>query len=244
MGTVYDTIGVGYAAGRCTDPRWMAPILAALGDARRIVNIGAGTGSYEPPGTALAVEPSVEMIRQRRPGAAPVVQSVAERLPLRDGIADAAMAILTVHHWTDWRRGVAELRRVARRQVVLAFDVAVQCDFWLVRDYLPEVIALDTTRAGAVEIAAELGADTVISLPLPWNFTDGVLPAHWRRPEAYFDPLVRQACSGLQQIDQAPVTRGLAQLREDLDSGRWAIRNHNLLAADEYDAGFRLLVRN
>jgi SAM-dependent methyltransferase len=192
----------------------------------------------------LAVEPSAEMIRQRRPDAAPVVRAVAERLPVRAGIADAAMAILTVHHWTDWRRGVAELRRIARRQVVLAFDMAVQRDFWLVRDYLPEVVALDTGRAGAVEIAGELGADSVVPLPLPWDFTDGVLPAHWRRPEAYFDPLVRQATSGLQQIDQRAVARGLAALREDLDSGRWAASNRELLTAEEYDAGFRLLVRN
>jgi SAM-dependent methyltransferase len=244
MGTVYDTIGVGYASGRRTDPRWTAPILAALGDASRIVNVGAGTGSYEPPGTVLAVEPSSEMIRQRRGDAGPVVQAVAERLPVRDGIADAALAILTVHHWTDWRRGIAELCRVARRQVVLAFDMAVQRDFWLVRDYLPEVFELDSVRAGAVEIADELGADSVIPLPLPWDFTDGVLPAHWRRPEAYFDPLVRQAASGLQQIDQGAVTRGLARLREDLDAGRWAARNQELLAAAEYDAGFRLVVRN
>src|SRR6185369_9710197 len=110
------------AAARRTDPRWMAHLAAALGDAVSIVNVGAGTGSYEPPGTVLAVEPSIAMIRQRGAAAAPVVQAVAEALPLRTGSADAAMAILTVHHWTDWRRGVAELRRVSARQVVLAFD--------------------------------------------------------------------------------------------------------------------------
>lgn len=242
MTPVYDRIGVGYARGRRTDPRWMSVIQHAIGDAATIVNVGAGTGSYESDRVRLAVEPSVEMISQRA-GRAPVVRAVAERLPLADRVADAATAILTVHHWSDWRRGLAELRRVSTRQVVLAFDTAINMRFWLVHEYIPAIADFEWTRPGAVAIAEELGADRVVPLPVPWDFTDGVMSAHWRRPAAYLDPAVRAACSGLVQIDQSAVDRGIAALRADLDSGRWAERHADLLAAEEYDAGFRLIIR-
>jgi SAM-dependent methyltransferase len=242
MTPVYDRIGVGYACGRRTDPRWMARIRDAVGDARSIINVGAGTGSYESDRVVLAVEPSAEMIKQRV-NRRRVVRAVAERLPARDRTADATTAILTVHHWSDWRRGLAELRRVSGRQVVLAFDTALHIDFWLVREYFPATAALERSRPGAVAIAEELGADAVIPVPVPWDFTDGVMPAHWRRPAAYLDPAVRAACSGLTQIDRSAVASGVAALRADLDSGRWAERHADLLAAEEYDAGFRLVVR-
>jgi SAM-dependent methyltransferase len=242
MTHVYDRIGVGYARGRRTDSRWMARILDAVGDARSVVNVGAGTGSYESDRVVLAVEPSTGMIRQRV-DRRPVVRAVAECLPLGDRVADATTAILTVHHWPDWRRGLAELRRVSGRQVVLAFDTEIHVDFWLVREYFPATAALERSRPGAVAIAEELGADRVVPLPVPWDITDGVMPAHWRRPAAYLDPDVRAACSGLAQIDQSDVDRGVAALRADLDSGRWAKRHAGLLAAEEYDAGFRLIIR-
>ncbi|KOV82111.1 class I SAM-dependent methyltransferase [Nocardia sp. NRRL S-836] len=240
---LYDDIGTGYSLGRRTDPRWMAAVLAALGTARSIADVGAGTGSYEPAGrTVLALEPSVEMIRQRPPGAAPAVRAVAEALPLRDDSVDAALAVLTVHHWTDWRAGLAELRRIAPLQVVLAYDTRRHAEFWFVRDYVPEIAELELTRPSAADIADELGADSVIPLPLPWDFTDGVFPAHWRRPAAYLDPRVRRACSALAQTDPAAVERGVRDLRRDLDSGRWHERHRDLLGLEEWDAGFRLVV--
>ena len=219
----------------------MAPIVAAVGDARSIVNVGAGTGSYEPPGVRVAVEPSWEMIKQRPAGAAPVVRGVAERLPVRH--LEVALAVLTVHHWTDWRAGLAELRRVSDRQVVLAYDIAAHLEFWLVREYLPEIAELGRTRPGAAEIAEELGADNVIALPLPWDFTDAVFPAHWRRPHAYLDPAVQRSNSALAQSDPAVLDRAMRALRADLDSGAWAARHADILAVDEYDAGFRLIVK-
>ncbi|MEV7092288.1 class I SAM-dependent methyltransferase [Amycolatopsis sp. NPDC051045] len=239
----YDRIGVGYARGRRTDPRWLAPVLDALGDAGTVVDVGSGTGSYEPPSRhVVAVEPSAEMIRQRPAAAAPVVRAVAEALPFAAGTFDAALAVLTVHHWGDWRRGLAELCRVARRQVVLAYDTRLHNDFWLVREYVPEVASLELRRPSAPEIAAELGASSVTVLPVPWDFTDGVFPAYWRRPEAYLDPAVRRSCSALAQTAPAAVDRGIARLRADLESGRWQAEHADLLGLPEWDAGFRLIV--
>lgn len=241
--TRYDEIGVGYALGRRTDPRWLAPLLAALGAAKTVLDVGSGTGSYEPAGrTVFAVEPSAEMIRQRPPGAAPVAQAVAEALPVRGGVFDAALAVLTVHHWTDWRGGLAELRRVAPLQVVLAYDTRRHSDFWLVREYVPEVALLERSRPSAEDIATELDAREVIALPVPWDFTDGVFPAYWRRPEAYLDPAVQRSCSALAQTDPAAVARGMARLRADLESGKWHEEHAELLEQGEWDHGFRLVV--
>ena len=241
--TRYDEIGVGYARSRRTDPRWSAPLLAALGDARSVLDVGSGTGNYDPPGRAVvAVEPSAEMIRQRRAGAAPVVRAVAESLPVATGAFDAVQAVLSVHHWTDWRAGLAELRRVACRRVILAYDTRRHGDFWLVRDYLPEIAEFELTRPSADDIATELNAVSVVPLPVPWDFTDGVFPAHWRRPEAYLDPGVRQACSALAQSAPDVVARGIARLAADLESGRWYDENRELLSLAEWDAGFRLIV--
>ena len=178
----------------------------------------------------------------RAPGAAPVVRAVAEALPFGASTFDAALAVLTVHHWPDWRTGLAELRRVASRQVVLAYDTSLHNDFWFVREYVPEIAALEGSRPSAPEIAAELGAVSVTELPVPWDFTDGVFPAYWRRPEAYLDPGVRRSCSALAQTAPAAVDRGLARLRADLESGRWHADHAELLDLPEWDAGFRLIV--
>lgn len=238
---LYDRIGVDYTWGRRTDPRWQAPITAALGDARQVVNVGAGAGSYEPAErTVLAVEPSAEMISQRAAGSAPAVRAVAESLPVRS--ADAVLAVLTVHHWSDWRRGIAELRRVAPLRVVLAYDTRLHAEYWFTREYVPEIAALELARPSANDIANELGADTVTPLLLPWDFTDGVFPAYWRRPAAYLDPMVRRNCSALAQVSMTAVDSGIARLRQDLDSGRWHTRHWPLLDMDEFDAGFRLVV--
>lgn len=242
---LYDEIGARYATGRHTDARWMRPIDAALGDARSVLDVGAGTGSYEPESTVLAVEPSLRMIGQRGRGRAPAVRAVAEGLPLRDDAVDAALAVLTVHHWTDWRRGLAELRRVARRQVVLAYDTTMHADYWLVREYVPEIAALELARPSAADIARELGNHgpvEVTALPVPWDFRDGVFPAYWRRPWAYLDPDVRANCSALAQTDQHAVARGVERLRSDLESGAWQKRHVDLLAREELDVGFRVLV--
>lgn len=238
---VYDTIGTGYARVRRPDPRLERALWDALGDARTVVDVGAGAGSYEPPTTVLAVEPSIEMIAQRPAGAAPVVQAVAEALPLRDGAVDAALAVLTVHHWRDWRAGVAELRRVADRVVVLTWDQQVTEDFWLF-EYVPELRALDAARAVDVgELAAALGGAEVTTWEVPHDCRDGFLAAHWRHPARYLDPVTRTGMSLFRQGDAGVVERGLARLRADLDDGTWQRHHGHLLQRDHLDAGYRIV---
>jgi SAM-dependent methyltransferase len=242
---LYDDIGAGYSLGRRTDPRWMTAVLAALGDARSIVDVGAGTGSYEPHDrTVLAVEPSLEMIRQRPHHAKPAVRAVAEALPVRDNAVDAALAVLTVHHWDDQLRGVAEMRRVARERVVIfTYDVTQAAALWLVRDYLPEIAEMDRGRFLPMdELVAALGGATVTRVPIAHDCRDGFLGAFWRRPERYLEPALGPGCSAFHELDPAMLERGLARLRNDLDSGAWRRRYGGLLTRDELDVGYRLVV--
>lgn len=239
---VYDTIGVEYARYRRPDPRISALLTGALGSARTVLNVGAGTGSYEPHDLDLvAVEPSAEMIRQRPPSSAPVLQAVAEHLPFRDHSFDAAIAILTLHHWSDWRRGLLEMRRVARdRIVVLTWDPDYS-GFWLTEDYFPEILSVDRrilpTIAG---ISRVLGPLEVRTVPIPKDCTDGFLGAYWRRPEKYLDPGVRQAISTFSRIPK--VEAGVQRLASDLSSGLWRDRNGDLLSLSELDLGYRILI--
>ena len=241
---IYDTIGATYTTTRRPDPRIAAQIHAALGDAETVINIGAGTGSYEPPQTVLAVEPSAVMIAQRPVGAAPAIQAAAESIPLGDDAADAVMALLTVHHWTDLEAGVAEMRRIARRRiVVLTWDQSVTRETWLLSEYLPEAAALDDARAIPVDhLAALLGATRIEPVPIPHDCTDGFAVAYWRRPEAYLDPVVRAGISMLAQTGEAAIAPGLSRLADDLSNGRWHDRHADLLTRDETDVGYRLLV--
>ena len=241
---VYDTIGRGYAAHRREDPRWTAAIGAQLGAGRVVVNVGAGTGSYEPPDRmVVAIEPSTVMIGQRPRGAAPVVRASASALPLPGGGADVALAVCTVHHWDDPRAGLAELCRVAPRQVILAIDFEVHARFWLLEEYLPEIG--ETTRRigpGSDTIAQTVGATEVIPLPVARDMRDGVMGAYWCRPEAYLDPTVRANCSGLALADQAVIARGIAALESDLADGSWHRRHAGLSDLDSVDIGYRLIV--
>jgi len=241
---VYDTIGRGYAAERRTDPRIAAPIHAALGDACRVVNIGAGTGSYEPSDRfVVAVEPSPEMIRQRRDDAAPTVRAVAEALPFVDSSFDAAMAILTIHHWTDWRAGIAELRRVAERVVVFTADIEVFPHTWLMTDYFPEIVDLDRGRFSSVEeLVIELGGGTIERILVPHDCVDGFTGAYWSRPEAYLSADVRRGMSGFAALSPDVVAAGIDRLATDLASGAWDDRYGALRSESEYDIGYRLVV--
>ncbi len=240
-GAVYDEIGRTYAVTRRADPRIQAAIWAAVGDAATVVNVGAGTGSYEPPATILAVEPSATMIAQRPAGSAPAVQATAEHIPLPDGACDVALAVLTLHHSSAPRRGLAEMRRVARRLVVLHWDPDFADRFWLVHDYLPESVELDRGRMPAIADVREwMGGADVATVPVPHDCADGFFCANWRRPEAYLDPVVRAGASNLALLGAA-VDRAVAALRADLRSGAWLERHGALLELDEIDLGYRLL---
>ncbi|MFF8906622.1 methyltransferase domain-containing protein [Streptomyces olivaceoviridis] len=242
---LYDALGATYARTRQPDPRIAAQIHAAVGDATDVLNVGAGGGSYEPPRTVLAVEPSQVMISQRPAGAAPAVRAVAEHLPLRDGAVDAVMALLTVHHWADLAAGIRELRRVARRRVVvLTWDQRIFRErFWLVRDYLPEAAAFDDSRAVPADRLIDLlGGGRQEPVPIPHDCVDGFGAAYWRRPHAYLDPQVHAGISLLAQTGDDALAPGLARLADDLATGRWHTRHAELLGLEAMDVGYRLIV--
>ncbi|WP_419999919.1 MerR family transcriptional regulator [Streptomyces boninensis] len=242
---LYDNIGSAYPATRRTEPRIAARIWEALGDAKTVLNVGAGTGSYEPTDRDItAVEPSAVMRAQRPPGAAPCVAADAGKLPFEDQSFDAAMAVSTVHHWPDPVAGLREMRRVARRVVVFTYDASSEGwlqRFWLTRDYLPEFGGLlaDWPSLADLTSAIEGRAEPVL---IPWDCTDGFFEAYWRRPEAYLDEHVRRAVSVWTRVGPEAERRAVDGLRADLTSGRWAERNRDLLALDAAELGLRLLV--
>ena len=239
---LYDTIGATYTVTRRTEPRIAARIWSALGDARTILNVGAGTGSYEPPGRhVLAVEPSALMRSQRLPDAAPCLAGSAENLPFDDQSFDAAMAFSTVHHWQDPIAGLREMRRVARRVGVFTFDSSDPGQFWLTRDYLPEFADLHVGRPSLTEQARAIGARMEPVL-IPWDCADGFFEAYWRRPEAYLDDHVRRGISVWARVGPDAEQRAVHSLRNDLASGRWAERNRDLLDLDAAELGLRLLI--
>jgi SAM-dependent methyltransferase len=240
---VYDVIGASYNTTRRADPRLERVIWAALGDSRTVLNVGAGTGAYEPPDRyVVAVEPSATMRQARPPEAAPCLAASAESLPFDDASFDAVMAILTVHHWRDYRAGLRELRRVARHRVlILHWDQKVMDQLWLAH-YFPEAFAFDQHRSPSLDdVRAGLGPDTqVIPLLVPHDCQDGFGAAYWRRPHAYLDPAVRAGISMLAQTEHQRGD-GLTRLRRDLDNGTWAARHHTLVDQPEHDCGYRLV---
>jgi SAM-dependent methyltransferase len=244
-GQLYDTIGATYTVTRRTEPRIAAQVWAALGDARTVLNIGAGTGSYEPRDRDVtAVEPSALMRAQRPADAAPCVAAAAESLPFEDQSFDAAMAFATIHHWQDPVAGLREMRRVARRVVVFTHDTseAAWLDrFWLTRDYLPEAACLLAGRPSLTGLASVIGARTEPVL-IPWDCADGFFEAYWRRPEAYLDEQVRRGVSVWTKVGPDAEQRAVRVLRDDLDSGQWAERNRDLADLDAAELGLRLLI--
>jgi len=240
MTALYDRIGRSYVATREEDPRIAAAIHAALGDARTVLNVGAGAGAYEPRDREVtAVEPSAVMRAQRPPEAAPCIDARAEALPFADGAFDAAMAVLSDHHWSDRLGGLRELRRVGRRAVVFQWDPAHADSFWLIRDHLPSFRGVQRSLAAAREA---LGATREVPVPIPHDCRDGFLMAYWRRPEAYLDPTVRANISVFALLPRPEVDAMVEALRSDLRSGAWERRNADLLGRDEYDFGYRVLV--
>jgi len=239
---LYETIGATYAVTRRTEPRIARQIRAALDDARTVVNVGAGTGSYEPPDVrVVAVEPSAVMRSQRPPAAAPCVAATAEALPFGDQCFDAAMAVATIHHWSDPVAGLREMRRVARRVVVLTFSLEGLRQFWLTRDYLPELAGLVGDLPSLAEMAAAIGA-RIEPVMIPWDCVDGFPEAWWRRPEAYLDEGLRRGMSIWARLGPGVEARAVTCLRDDLASGRWAERNRELADLDSADLGLRLLI--
>jgi len=241
MAAKYDIIGLNYAELRKPDQRIAAAIQQALGPAETVLNVGAGTGSYEPVDRLVtAVEPSREMIRQRSSAAAQAIQASAEHLPFDDDAFDAAMAILTVHHWPDKEAGLREMRRVTRgRIVLLTFDPSHRP--WLT-DYLPELVRLDEAHLPAMsDYERWLGPVRITPLLVPHDCSDGFLYAYWRRPGAYLDPRIRSGSSSFWAMGNS-VESGLERLRREVQTGEWERRDAELLTLDAYDAGYRIVV--
>lgn len=238
---LYDKIGTRYSQYRKPDSRIEAAILREIGDRQRILNLGAGAGAYEPADRdVVALEPSAVMISQRSANTAPVVQGQAECLPFKDNSFDIALAILTIHHWSDLEKGLHEALRVAQKKLVLLTWIGFVEDFWLV-DYLPQIKEIDAqlfpSIAGLEQI---LGPVRVVPIPIPYDCTDGFLCAYWRRPHFYLDETARSAISTFARIKN--IQEGLRRLEKDLESGLWQNRYQRLLNKMSMDFGYRLLV--
>lgn len=239
---IYDRIGRGYATTRRPDPRIARRIHDALGGARSVLNVGAGAGSYEPEAArVVAVEPSGEMIAQRA-SAVPVVRATAGALPFAPNSFDAAMAVLTIHHWGDWRAGVAEMQRVTTSRIVfLTWDPEAGAGFWLL-DYFPGILELDRGRFPPVDEMLAATGGRSYELPVPHDCSDGFLGAWWREPAAYLDARLRAAMSGFVMLPDDELERGLARLEADIDSGAWERRHGALREREAVDLGYRLVV--
>jgi len=240
----YERHGRTYAQHRRPDPRIAARIHAALGDARTVLNVGAGTGSYEPRDRwLLAVEPSATMRAQRPAGAAPALDASAEALPFDDDTFDAAMACVTIHHWAPAAAGLAELRRVARGPVVVFTFELDALPAWQL-EYLREGLALERPRFLAIEdVAAALGGRTRVErIPTPGDCVDGFFEAFWRRPEALLDPAVRGAQSMWALLEPGVEQRMVQRLADALDSGAWDAAHGHLREQQSFDGSLRLVV--
>ncbi len=243
MNTLYDTIGLNYANLRKPDFRIAQRIETALGDAKTVLNVGAGAGSYEPADRQItAVEPSAEMIGQRSASNATVIQGRAENLPYDAETFDASMAVLTIHHWSDQERGVMEMRRVTRDKIVfLTYDPSFR-GFWLA-DYFPALVTLDEGQMPQIANYGKwLGSVEVSPVPIPHDCSDGFLAGYWRRPEAYLDEKVRAAISSFWALGD--ISEGLEKLAADLKSGAWEQNYSDLLNLEELDCGYRLVETN
>ncbi len=246
---IYDRLGQGYSNTRHADARIEAAICDALGDARTVLNVGAGSGAYEPTDReVVAVEPSSVMIAQRPESAATAIQGSAEHLPFDDASFDAVMAVLSDHHWRDREQGLRELKRVARRRVVLFNADPAQADlFWLSNEYLPGFFELIPQRyrvpgAWRRELEEILGPVTLVPVPIPDDCTDGFYGAYWRRPAAYLDPEARAGISVFSRLSSEEVERGLESLRADLSSGAWTERHRDLLELSELHLGYYVVI--
>ncbi len=237
----YDRIGAFYRHSRKEDPRLAQRIVEALGDTETVVNIGAGTGSYEPKDRyVVAVEPSKTMVQQRAQDAAPVVQAFAECLPFADNVFAAGLAVLTIHHWRDRALGLRELSRVVRDRIVLLTWDPDSDGFWLVQDYFPEFVEADRKRMPTMaELRHFFDPVEIIPLPIPHDCVDGFLGAYWRRPAEYLRPVIRD---GISSFATCSDLTALERLQDELDNGHWEQRYGNILNKSELDIGYRLIV--
>ena len=242
MTAIYNAIGKHYALGRRTDPRIAAQIHSTLSNADSILNVGAGTGSYEPAHIRVtAVEPSEAMIKQRGRTAAPAIQAQAESLPFKDGHFSHCTTVLSMHHWENLEKAFNEIKRVTRHRFIAVTWDPHSNPFWLTRDYFPEVHQIDSEIFPELtRISRSFSRTEVSVLKIPADCFDGFLGAYWRRPEAYLDQLVRANMSTFSKC--TCLNEALARLSADIESGAWATRNRDILNSEAFDAGYRVIV--
>jgi hypothetical protein len=240
----YEQHGRTYAQFRREDPRIAARIHAALGDARTVLNVGAGAGSYEPHDRwALAVEPSETMRAQRPHDAVPAINASAQALPFDDNAVDAAMACVTIHHWQPPTQGLVELRRVSRGPVVI-FTFELDALPARQHEFLREGVERERPRFPALaDIAAALGGRTRIErIPTPADCTDGFFEAFWRRPEPLLDPQIRSAQSMWALLDTGVEQRMVDRLAGALASGAWDAEHGHVRGRESFDGALRLVI--
>ena len=241
MKAKYDTIGINYATQRKSDPRIAQQILEKLKGAQRIVNIGAGSGSYEPDNIDLvAVEPSIEMIQQRSPNAHPVIQGTAEHLPFPDKSFTHALTILSMHHWENRAIAFNEINRVATQNFIAISWNPEAAHFWLTKDYFPEIMEIDRAIFPNInEIQNHFDDVQVTALLIPEDCIDGFLAAYWKRPAAYLNEAVRNSISSFAKLKD--VSKGLAKLKSDIESGKWQEINQSILKESSLDVGYIII---
>ncbi len=246
---IYNTIGSSYAQTRREDPQLYNRILTALEGMQTVVNIGAGTGSYEPRNlNVVAVEPSEVMVKQRKAGSAPAVKATADKLPFHDKSLDAAMTVLSIHHWHPHQlEGIKEMCRVARKRVVIVtIDQRVCSRMWLLADYLQEVAELDRLTFPCPETICDwLGSEAQIEVfPISRDTPDWTLMSFWAHPERVLDPVARSATSGFARQAEVVIQRVVSNVRRDLENGVWEERYGHLRKLQEYDSGLRIITAN
>jgi len=240
----YGIIGRNYTSYRQPDPSIARQIHRALGPAQRILNVGAGAGSYEPTDRVVtAVEPSASMRAQRPGHLTRAIDAVAESLPFADSSFDASMAIFTIHQWKDLEAGLREVRRVTRGPIVMmscAGDLVER--FWLA-DYAPGMAAIEASRYPALErLSAALGRIEVETVPIPLLCTDGFNEAYYGRPEMFLDEGARLANSAWSFVDRATSDGYVARLRRDLEDGTWDARHGHLRTQPAFEGALQLFV--
>jgi SAM-dependent methyltransferase len=241
----YDTHGQGYARQRRADPRIAAQVHAALGDARTILNVGAGAGSYEPLDRhVIAIEPSAAMRAQRPKNLTPAIRGIAEELPLDDQSVDAAMAMVTIHQWKDAAKGLAEMRRVTCGPIlILTFD-GDALDQWWLAEYAPELLKVESKRYPKIDwICNELGSQTEVKIvQIPIDCVDGFTEAFYARPERMLEAAVRKSQSAWGFVDEKVQEQFARKLEEDLKSGAWEKRHGHLRKQPYFEGSLRLIV--
>jgi len=246
MGEAFDYDGskVDYVSYRQTDPVIEAQIHRALGDAQTILNVGGGAGSYEPVDRyVVAIEPSVEM-RRKRSTTRPAVIGSAEQLPFDDKSFDASMAIFTIHHWKDLRRGLEEMRRVTRGPVVIvSCDPLRLYDFWMV-EYGKEVLDIEARRYPAIDtVKGCFGEDTMVtSVSIPRDCRDGFQEAYYARPERLLDDHVRAAQSAWGFLSKDVEQDIVHRLRTALRDGSWDRQFGHFRTAPTFEGSLRLII--